>query len=75
VLLLRRMITAANDGGRWVFETSGDPLPFERLEEYRHRRISRRFTCDLLYDYLRQLGVPLDNEPVWEGARLIERVG
>lgn len=28
-LLVERMIAAANDGGRWVFETSGTPYPFD----------------------------------------------
>jgi hypothetical protein len=37
-LLARRSIAAANDGGRWVFETSGEPLPFERSDQYTRRR-------------------------------------
>lgn len=70
-LLARRAIVAANDGGEWVFDTTGDPLPFEHLDEYNRRRKAERFTPDLLYEYLRQLDVPIDVEPDWASARLI----
>ena len=71
-LLSRRSIAAANDGGRWVFETSGDPFPFERLDQYTRRRKSERLTPDTLYEYLRKLDVPIDVEPDWANSRLIE---
>jgi hypothetical protein len=70
-LLTRRAITAASDGGEWVFETTGDPLPFERLDQYKRRRKSERFTPDLLHEYLRKLDVPIDVEPDWASARLV----
>jgi hypothetical protein len=70
-LLARRAITAANDGGEWVFETTGEPLPFERLDQYDRRRKTERFTSDLLYQYLRQLGIPIEVEPDWASSRLI----
>lgn len=72
-LLSVRSIAAANDGGRWVFETSGEPLPFERMVEYDRRRKTDRFTSGLLYEYLRQLHVPIDVEPDWANAVIIER--
>lgn len=72
-LLSRRSIAAANDGGKWVFETTGEPYPFERVEEYEQRRKADRFTCRMLYDYLRELGVPIDDEPDWAGAFLVAR--
>jgi hypothetical protein len=62
-LLARRMIAAAGDGGRWVFETTGEPL---------ERRKAERFTPEPLYAYLRRLEVPLDAEPDWASARLVE---
>lgn len=71
-LLARRAIVAANDGGEWVFETAGDPLPFERSDQYSRRRKSERFPAELLYEYLRRLDVPIDIEPDWAGSRLIE---
>jgi hypothetical protein len=72
-LALVRSIVAANDGGRWVFETSGDPLPFEDLASYEHRRKTSRLTCDMVIDYLRALGVPVDQEPDWAAALFVER--
>jgi hypothetical protein len=71
-LLALRSIAAANDGGEWVFETTGEPLAFERAEYYTRRRKSERFTAELLYEYLRRLGVPIDVEPDWGRSRLIE---
>jgi hypothetical protein len=35
-----RSIVAAHDGGEWIFETAGEPLKFERLDEYTRRRRS-----------------------------------
>lgn len=53
-----RSIAAANDGGRWVFETSGDPFPFEELGRYKARRKRDRFPPQLLWQYLQEMGVP-----------------
>jgi hypothetical protein len=72
-LLCRRSIVAANDGGSWVFETSGEPYPFEDLDAYKRRRKAERFPPELLYAYLGHLGVPYDAEPDWEGTQLLER--
>jgi hypothetical protein len=68
-----RSIVAANDGGEWVFETAGEPLKFERLDEYTRRRKSDRFTGTLLFDYLRELDVPVDTEPDWRSGVIVEQ--
>ncbi|WNG43884.1 hypothetical protein F0U60_07085 [Archangium minus] len=39
-----RTIYAMNDGGRWVFGQSGEPFPFEKLEQYQARKVRDRFT-------------------------------
>lgn len=67
-----RSIAASNDGGRWIFETTGDPLPFEEASTYEARRKSDRFTAERLFSYLLCLGVPLDGEPEWPQALLVE---
>jgi hypothetical protein len=72
-LAIERSIAAANDGGRWIFEVSGQPFAFEDLGEYQKRVKSQRFTCDMLHEYLRHLGVPVDAEPAWSSALLLER--
>jgi hypothetical protein len=59
----RRTLAAANDGGRWVFDQSGEPFPFEKLETYRGGRKRDRFTRDLLQEYLAHFGIrPFDDD-------------
>lgn len=54
----RRSIAAANDGGRWVFHQSGAPFAFEDLARYEARKKRDRFTGDMLWSYLENLGIP-----------------
>jgi len=72
-LALERSIVAADDGGRWVFETSGTAYAFEDEEAYRRRTKTSRFTGEMLRDYLLALGVPADSEPDWATAVVIEQ--
>jgi hypothetical protein len=72
-LSMERSIVAANDGGRWMFETSGQAYPFEDESAYVRRGVAMRFTSDMVYDYLRALGVPVDAEPDWRNALTVER--
>lgn len=53
---LVRSITCADDGGRWVFETNGEPLPAEAAFEYNAPRTKDRLTRANLHDLLRSLG-------------------
>ena len=53
---MRRSIACANDGGRWVFETSGEPLPIEASFPYEARRKADRFGSDELRAVLEHLG-------------------
>jgi hypothetical protein len=48
----RRCVSAMNDGGRWIFEASGEPYPFEDLAKYELRRKQDRFTREMLIRYL-----------------------
>lgn len=52
----RRTIAAMNDGGRWVFEQSGIPFPFEDMSQYDAPRFRDRFTKAMLAAYLEGLG-------------------
>ena len=54
-----RAITAANDGGKWVFITTGTIQPYETPERYNAKRIRDRFTDEMLEDYCRALGIEL----------------
>ncbi len=74
-----RALGASNDGGRWVFDESGEPFPFEKPERYLARRVKDRFTFDMLKEYLHHLGLsPFDEHfylPQGEPAWLVEKTG
>jgi hypothetical protein len=53
----RRSVAAMNDGGRWVFEQSGEPFPFEETEKYARPRKRDRFTREMLQAYLQAFGL------------------
>jgi hypothetical protein len=55
----RRSIAAADDGGQWVFEESGERFPFEEVERYTSRRKRDRFTREMLGAYLRHFGIEM----------------
>jgi hypothetical protein len=55
----RRSISAMNDGGRWIFDESGERFPFEQVDRYEERRKRDRFTREMLGDYLRVFGIEL----------------
>ncbi|REG29768.1 hypothetical protein ATI61_107464 [Archangium gephyra] len=74
-----RALGASNDGGRWVFDQTGEPFPFEKLEQYQARRVRDRFTFDMLKEYLRHLGLsPFEEDfylPRGAPAWLVEKSG
>jgi hypothetical protein len=74
-----RTLAAINDGGRWVFDSSGEPFPFEQPERYQARKVRDRFTFDMLKDYLHHLGLaPFDENfylPEGQPAWLVEKTG
>jgi hypothetical protein len=51
-----RSIACADDGGRWVFETYGHPLPIEASFAYDAARKKDRFTRENLRDLLVSIG-------------------
>lgn len=60
-----RVVSASNDGGRWVFDQFGEPFPFEKVERYQERRVRDRFTFEMLKEYLPE------GAPAW----LVEKTG
>ena len=74
-----RALGASNDGGRWVFDQSGEAFPFEQVEQYQARKVRDRFTFDMLRDYLRHLGLsPFEEDfymPPGTRAWLIQKTG
>ncbi len=69
-----RAISVVNDGGSWAFDQTGPPLPFEKVENYKRRKITERFTCEDLRDYAGALGVRPFDEDFFRprNARLVE---
>ncbi len=47
----QRILMAIRGDTSWVFENEGNPLPFEKPERYRARRIRDRFTPEMLEEY------------------------
>jgi len=74
-----RALGASNDGGRWVFDQSGEPFAFEQVERYQERRVRDRFTFEMLKDYLRHLGLsPFEEDfylPPGSSAWLVQKTG
>jgi hypothetical protein len=74
-----RALGASNDGGRWVFDQSGEPFPFEQVEQYQARKVKDRFTFEMIKDYLRHLGLsPFEEDfymPPGTRAWLIQKTG
>jgi hypothetical protein len=74
-----RALAPANDGGHWVFHQSGEPFPFEKLEQYQERRVRDRFTFEMLKEYLSHLGLsPFEEDfylPEGAPAWLVEKTG
>ena len=54
-----RSIAATNDGGKWIFVASGREQPFEEPEKYKSKKVSDRFTPDMLERYAKALGIDL----------------
>lgn len=57
-----RVVSAMNDGGRWRFDASGTPQPYEEPETYKARLVRDKFPFALLDRYCRALGLrPFDD--------------
>ena len=56
-LSYRRSISAANDGGSWVFDQYGEPFDFETVEDYKEPRKRDRFTKNHLIRYLSEFAL------------------
>jgi hypothetical protein len=71
-----RSVGAVNDGGKWVFSAAGREQPFEETGAYTKRRVSDRFTPEMLERYAHALGIELF-EPAFYGPNgyLIEKYG
>lgn len=56
-----RVIDLINDGGRWDFSLSGEPLDFEDENRYKAKKLRDRFTSEMLEEYCKNFGIDLFN--------------
>jgi hypothetical protein len=68
-----RTLAATATDGRWEWDSSGDPFPFEDLDRYEARRIRDRFDRPLLLRYLTALGIPADFDSSYGDGVLIQQ--
>jgi hypothetical protein len=60
-LNLIRSIRLVNDAGKWEFELTGDPLPYEMVENYKARKKTDHFTFEIMCNYLEEMAIrPFD---------------
>lgn len=73
-LNLERSITAMNDKGEWIFETTGSVQPFEKIERYKAKAVKDRFTAELLEEYCAALGIRLFDEDFYGPTGLLIKI-
>jgi hypothetical protein len=63
----QRFVRVMRDDPRWQFWTTGDQLPFEKINSYQRRRIRDRFSSEMLWSYVGALGWP--QQGLWTANR------
>lgn len=71
-LMYERTIDAVCKDGRWSWEVSGPPLPFEDPTRYQARRIRDRFNREALVDCLAKAGIRVDDDAFYGPATVVE---
>jgi hypothetical protein len=74
-----RSVGAGFDGAKWSFSATGEVQPFEDVQQYSNRVIKKRFTGEMLKEYLNHLEIAAFDEsfycPNGEPAILVEKFG
>jgi hypothetical protein len=68
-----RTVEAHATDRRWSWRAEGVPMPFERTDAYRARRVRDRFTRPMLVGYLAGLGIAVDDHAAYGPATLIRQ--
>ena len=61
-----RVIYNIKENKRWVFYDKGPIQPFEDVENYQTRFISKRFDRRILLEYLNRLNIQIENNDFWQ---------
>jgi hypothetical protein len=64
-----RTLYAANDGGKWKFGQSGNVFSFEETNNYEAKKISERFTGEMLNNYLQHFGINFFEEDFYTSGK------
>lgn len=56
-----------NHTPKWQYDHSPNYMPFEDVDAYQRRRITDRFTPEMLVDYCRDVGLEIFNEEFYDG--------
>ena len=56
---------------KWFFQTSGNPFEFEDTNVYENRKVTDRFSPEILLHYARQLGIDPYNLSFYTGPALV----
>lgn len=63
-----RTVLCMRDSHRWTFRGEGVPLPFEEVEAYTRRSVSRRLTRTIALDYVKAMGWDAASASFWEAS-------
>lgn len=66
-----RAISLANEGQGWEFEAVGQPLPFEKIEQYMVGQVKDRFTAEMLREYLQRLGIEAFDSAFYDATNAV----
>ena len=69
IMNYERTIALVHDGSRWIFETWGQPQPYEDVARYQARRAEDRFDSEMIEAYSRAIGVDVFNASAY-GPRI-----
>lgn len=72
-LMYLRTLAAHAEDGRWTWDVSGVPQPYERPERYTRRLKRERLDRPLLVEYLAALGIPVDDDTSYGSATVVRQ--
>jgi hypothetical protein len=69
-----RRVAVINDVGGWEFAAEGEIQPYEKIETYQKRKITDRFTAEMLESYCAALGIRLFDANFYGGQCLLSGI-
>lgn len=72
-LMHERTLAAYAEDGRWGWQESGRPFPFEQVGRYQARRKRDRFDRPLLLTYLESLGIPAGDDAAYGAGVIVQQ--